>query len=306
MITAYTGPLIVFGQAPQFDNNSQIGPSSFAVGTALIDVRNGYENGQAATSPIYGWYASGDIPVINQTPSAISAVNIAAAQAPTANTPLTLVSTTGAGITVGASAYNIITQTSVTGVLAIDGAMGFLPFGQDGSLQMYDPTKAISRCVRITSAGNDSAATFKIVGFDIYGQPMTCTVTGANAGVATSLKAFKYIQSITPAGTLSGSNVSVGTSDVYGFPLRADSFFQAGIVWNGSWITANAGFTAAVTTSPATALTGDVRGTYATQSASDGTKVLQITLTPSPNALATGSLTGLVGLAVAATGVTQV
>lgn len=306
MITAYSGPIVVFGQAPQFENNTQIGPSAFAVGTALIDVRNGYEPGQPVTSPIYGWYGTSEIPVINQTPSTLATNNIAAAQAATAGTPLTLVSSSGAGITVGASAYNIITQSSVTGVLAIDGAMSFLPFGQDGSLQMYDPTKAISRAVTITSAGNDSSGFMTVAGYDIYGQPMTQRLAMANVGAVTTTKCFKYIASCTPSGTISGSNISVGTSDVYGFPLRADSFYQASIVWNGSWITANSGFTAAVTTSPATSATGDVRGSYAVQSASNGTKVLQIALTPSPNALATGSLTGLAGIAVAVTGVTQV
>ena len=305
MITANQGPLIAFGVAPALDYNSQLGPSAFIVGTALLDARNGYFPGQAANEPVYGWYSSGDIPVLNYTPSTLSTTNIAAAQAPTSGTPLTLVSSSGAGITVGASAFNIVTGATVTGLLAIDGVPGFLNFGQDGTMTMYDPTKAGSRAVTITSAGNDSSAIMTVVGYDIYGQRMTQTLTMANAGAVTTTKCFKFIQSCTPSGTLSGSSVSVGTSDVYGFPLRVDSFYQIGVVWNGSWITSNAGFTAAVTTSPATSSTGDVRGSYAVQSASNGTKVLQITITPNPNALATGSLTGLAGIAIATTGVTQ-
>lgn len=306
MITANSGPLVIYGQASFADYNSQIGPSSFVVGAMLPDTRKNYDLGNAVTTPMYGWYSTGDIPVINYAPSAISAVNIAAAQTPTAGTPLTLVAATGAGITVGASSTNIVTGVVTTGLLAIDGVPGFLPFGTDSTIQCYDPTKAVARAVRITSAGNDSTATFTVSGFDVYGQPMTSTVTGANAGVATTLKAFKFVKSVTPAGTLSGSNVSVGTADVYGFPLRADSFYQVGIVWAGSWITANAGFVAAVATSPATATTGDVRGTYATQSASNGTNVLQITVTPNPNVLSGNSTGGLAGIALATTGVTQV
>ena len=41
-----------------------------------------------------------------------------------------------------------------------------------GKFQAWDPTKAISRNVRITSAGDDSGKTFAVVGYDLYGYPM--------------------------------------------------------------------------------------------------------------------------------------
>ena len=74
----------------------------------------------------------------------------------------------------------------------------------------------------------------------------------------------------------SASTVSVGTADVFGFPLRADAFAYVPIYWNNTLITASTGFVAAVTTDPATVSTGDVRGTYAVQTASDDTKKLQV------------------------------
>jgi len=104
---------------------------------------------------------------------------------------------------------------------------------------------------------------------------MTETITGASGGVASGKKAFKWVTSVTHTGSVA-STVTIGTGDVYGFPLRADSFGYTYIIWNGTSITANTGFTAAVTTNPATSTTGDVRGTYAVQSASDGTKRLEI------------------------------
>ena len=44
----------------------------------------------------------------------------------------------------------------------------------------------------ITSAGDDSDRTFKITGTDSKGNVQTEDVTGANAGAATSTKAFNY------------------------------------------------------------------------------------------------------------------
>ena len=54
----------------------------------------------------------------------------------------------------------------------------------------------------------------------------------------------------------------MGTTDVIGLPLRSDYVSETDISMASTWITASTGFTAAVTTSPATATTGDVRGTY--------------------------------------------
>ena len=84
-----------------------------------------------------------------------------------------------------------------------------------------------------------------------------------------------------------------------GFPLRIDTFSDAQIFWNSALITASTGFTAAVTTDPATGTTGDVRGKYGVQSASDGTKKLVLRVTPKPSALAATnglSMTGLLGV----------
>ena len=281
MPTALTS-LVVFGNSPSqgpasggYDNG--IGPLASYAGSSLLDSRNGYDPGQADSNPIYQWCYSGQFVTVDQVPSTISAVNIAASQTPVAGTPLTLVSTTGAGITVGVTAINRVTGASVSNLLAIDGAAGIVTFAAAASgsqiMQAYDPTKAIARNVRITSVGVDTGATFKVSGYDIYGTPMTETITGASATVASGKKAFKYISSIGPAGTLSGSAVTVGTGDVYGLPIRADSFFYQQIVWNNAGITATTGFVAAVT-STASSTTGDVRGTYNVQSASDGTKRL--------------------------------
>ena len=114
--------LVVFGQAPgqgvaSGTYNNAVGPMATYAGQGLLDVRASYQPGQADTSIVYQWVDGGSYPVVDQIPSAISAVNIAAAQTPTAGTPLTLVSTTGAGITVGATAINRVTGASIIGVI---------------------------------------------------------------------------------------------------------------------------------------------------------------------------------------------
>lgn len=304
-ITAFAGPVVVFGGGVPgglaADYNADRGPSIFDQGQALMDPRGpfAYVPGQRAGSPVYGFLGTTAIPTLSVVPATLAANNIAASQVPVAATPLTLVAATGAGVTVGQSIQRSDNNVAATGLLALDGpssgkAFGQGPTGTGGSVYIWDPTTLIARAVRIVSVGNDSTATFVVRGYDIYWYPMVETITGANAGTATGKKAFKYIASITPAGTLSGSAVTVGTTDIIGLPLRADYFgeFEANV--NATWITASTGYTAADATSPATATTGDVRGTYTLQTASDGTKRTMVFSSPSVNNIS--SAAGLFGV----------
>ena len=70
-------------------------------------------------------------------------------------------------------------------------------------------TNASGRQVTILSAGNDSGISFTVVGTDVNGSALSETVTGANAGTATSSGYFKTITSITAVGNPAG-NVSAG------------------------------------------------------------------------------------------------
>lgn len=280
--------------------NPDQAPNVFNAGYAIQDTRFTYRRGgQGNGSPvILGWLATGKAMLVDAVPSTLTTTAIAAAQVPVAATKMTLVSSTGAGITVLAAAA--VVQPSGTtipsGTLAIDGAPGLVSMGQTGAVQLYDPTKTLARNIQIASAGNDSGATFTVAGYDVYGYPMTEAITGANAGTAVGKKAFKFVASVTPSGTLSGSNASVGQGDTYGFPLRADTFGYVDVIWNNALVaaTSTGTFTFADTTSPATTTTGDVRGTYLVASASNNTKRLQIAM-----AVSTANCnisTGLVGV----------
>jgi len=78
-------------------------------------------------------------------------------------------------------------------------------------------TLSNARKLTITSGGNDSGISFTIVGTDINGATQTESLTGANAGVATSSKFFLTIASITavgdPAGTVE-AGISGDSSDI--------------------------------------------------------------------------------------------
>lgn len=305
-LTRYTGPLLASG-AGAFpgltigDGGEQPGPSAFAHGGGIFDTRFGNFAGADISATMPMWYGLGWINVLNQAPAALSATNIAAAQVPVAATPLTLASASTGITVVPAGGFSIIAgQVFPAGALMIDGnpavitlqSLGALTVA--GGLSCYDPRTMIARRLIFTSVGNDSTATVAIVGVDMYGYTYHETVTLANATTTTSLKAAKAVISITPAGTLSGSNLSVGTTDVFEFPLAVDQFPFVQIYWNSGLISASTGFTAAVRTTPATATTGDVRGVYATQSASDGTKLLQVFVAPNAPHM---NQTGLFGVA---------
>lgn len=133
------------------------------------------------------------------------------------------------------------------------------------------------RSVRVTgTAGGVTAVPITITGLDMYGIPVTQTITGpaATATVETT-KTFRYIRSITSTGTTTAA-VTIGTGDTYGFPARVNSFDQCIMFWDNALITATTGFTAADATNPATAATANVRGRYTVQSASNGTRRLRM------------------------------
>lgn len=262
-------------------DNPDAGPNVYYAGSLLKDAYYRFKEGGG--SLLATGYPNQALGFVNNqqltmafVPSAIATANIAALQAPTLNTPLTLVAVAGAGITLTAAAITVLNSSQVVpkGVLQIDAAPAWEGFGTSGAIQAWNGAAA-GRCVSLTSVSNLSAINFTIRGYDIYGNPQTQTMAGPNNNTVNSLKAWKWITSVTPSGTNAGT-LSVGTADIFEFPLRELFFHDVLIYWNEALITANTGIVAADVTNPATALTGSTRGTYAVQSASDGTKELVV------------------------------
>ena len=145
------------------------------------------------------------------------------------------------------------------------------PYYEAGVLAALNPAECVCRVVSITGNAGSSANNVTVKGYDLYGMPMTETI--AFAGGATTKfgqKAFKYIASITPATTDGSHTLAAGWGDVFGFAIRSDKWEYMNIFYNGSFATTNSGWLARDLTNPATASTGDVRGTVQTSANGNG------------------------------------
>lgn len=128
----------------------------------------------------------------------------------------------------------------------------------------------VPRNLIFTSAGDATGVTFVVSSKDVYGNVVSETVTGANAGVAAGKKAHFSNIVITNSGALA-STVSIGVGNVLGLPAFLPS---AGHILKELQDDAipTAGTTVGGDQAFPSATTGDVRGTYVPNSAPDGTK----------------------------------
>jgi hypothetical protein len=133
-------------------------------------------------------------------------------------------------------------------------------------------TLDVPRNVIIDAAGA-ATAVLTITGTDVYGIPMSEAITLNGTTAVAGKKAFKTITRV--AASAAATDFFVGTGDVFGLPIRADSRNYVQTAWGGAFVTTGT-FVAAVTTDPATTTTGDVRGTFAPADAADASKRLTL------------------------------
>lgn len=186
------------------------------------------------------------------------------------------------------SHYNIVPATLAANNLSVSaspGAGAIVLAAGAGVTAVVDAsgttryTLDVPRAIRYVSGSDDSGITFTATGYDFYGQPQTETTTGSNAGTATGKKAWQSITGITHSGSVAGT-LTVGTTDVFGLPVYiADAAYIIQVKWNNT-LAADAGtLVVGDATSPATATTGDVRGTYTpSANASNGTRRLVVAI----------------------------
>ena len=239
-------------------------------------------------------------------------------------TPGMVVLTTGGTVSQGTAAGTVITQqlTAGTGGLGVAGTYQTnsnltatsgtvtlalanptqcaVPFGQPFNVRLWNPMALIGRAVAVTAAASATYATATVSGYDCYGFPLVEAITLSAGSQVSGKKAFKYIKSVVLSGGTADTThaYSVDTTDVFGLPLRSDSFGDI-LINSATSLTAVTLITAATSYLPAdrtvaTTTTGDVRGTYAGFTSSTGANKLIIR--QSPQAFNIGSTAGLFGV----------
>jgi len=207
----------------------------------------------------------------------------------------------GAPVAAGTSGSQL-TITAALGSATNDAITGSqIPFGSAQTISLWNPQALSARAVSVTPVSSTPTAsiTFTVSGFDIYGYPMTevisLTTSSTQNTAVNGKKAFKYITSVIPS-VADTVTYSVGTTNIFGLPLRSDNFgdllINQSASVNPAVVTANSGYVAAVTTY-ATSTTGDVRGTYTfTPTLATTRFVVRQTVQP----YNVGSITGLYGV----------
>lgn len=282
-ITAISGPHVVYGVTQNStggvsEYNDQRAPSLYDLGTAFADPRSNfsYRPGGAVTDQVYGIF--NNRATVDCVVGTTLANNIAAAQAPTASTALTL-NTTGDGVT--QTTIVAPEDGSTVSVLCIGSTAATLTFGSADTVALWNPAAGTGRCITITTSSSGDGGSWSIAGRDMYGFKMTenLSVTGSSAGVTTQ-KAFKYISAIKASTTITSTGITVGVSSIFGLPIVAtysgvDTAIR--LIFTSSLVSANSsGPITVASTATATSTTGDVRGTYASTTALSTTARLQI------------------------------
>ena len=179
-----------------------------------------------------------------------------------------------------------LTATSGTVVLAIQTpSQCIVPNNaQTPSDVAWNAMTLYGRAVAVTAAASATATTATVNGYDSYGFPMTEAITLTAGSQVSGKKAFKYIKSVVLNAADATHAYSVDTTDVFGLPIRSDSFGDV-LVNYASSLTGVTLITAATTyvasdRTAASSTTGDVRGTYGAFTSSTGVNKLIIRQSP--------------------------
>lgn len=197
--------------------------------------------------------------------------------------PIRVGDATGKGTAKGSlgvptSAYNVykitpaaLSATAVAAAQAVAGAGNLTINGASAASGVA--TLDVARAVGIlsTNAG-DTTQVATVYGTGTLGTTIVENITFNGTTPVNGKKAFKTITRVAISAAMTG-NATVASTDIFGLPFRVNNRGAVLTAWNSAFITTGT-FVAAVTTNPATATTGDVRGTFAVPDAADGVKIL--------------------------------
>ena len=188
-----------------------------------------------------------------------------------------VLSISGTSVVLSTKSGNTISGTARVGTLDPTGSGAWVWIAK-GAIALLDPTQTSSRAIRVVNNNvGDTGYSVTLRGYDVYGVPMTETISVTANSTAYGKKAWKHLVTWqlnkSGGGTTTGT-ITLGTSDVYGLPLRSDFFEYMTEYYAAAFISTNGSsnplWTAADATSPATATTGDIRGTIQVGAAGGG------------------------------------
>jgi hypothetical protein len=187
------------------------------------------------------------------------------------------INATAGTVLLSAAAGQTIAGTAAVGSLD-PGGFAAWPWIKAGCTALMDPTQTFARAIRVVNNSiSDTGYAVVLRGYDIYGVPMTESIPVTANSTAYGKKAWKHIFSWSLTKTGGGTTVgtiTLGTSDVYGLPLRSDFFEYISEYYAGAFIATNGSsnplWVAADTTNPQTPTNGDSRGTIQVGAAGGG------------------------------------
>lgn len=312
-ITGFSGPIFQYGitlsstsgdgiTGMDFEHNEQRAPMFSDLGDAMMDPRSAYDYkpGSAVTVNTLGFY--NNYAMVDYVPTTANTSGFqTSTQASSGVTTFTIPSS------ISGSSNGLITTTiiapetgKVTGTLvAIDSTAAFVTLGSAGTAALWNPGAGTGRCVQIITSSSGDAGVFTIAGRDMYGYKMTETLalsqgTSNSSGFTiTGQKAFKYVSAITNTTTPTSTGVSIGFTDKLGFPMYVPYVgLNSAVVVNSSAnnsaiaTLSTAQVVLASTAATQTSTTPDVRGTYKSSTATNGTIRIQMIVTPSASGIA--------------------
>ncbi|CAB4120922.1 hypothetical protein UFOVP4_12 [uncultured Caudovirales phage] len=136
----------------------------------------------------------------------------------------------------------------------------------------------------VSSNAGDTTQVVTVIGTDMYGNGMRENITCNGTTTVQGKKAFFNVTGATVSATMTGT-LSVGDGAILGLPVYlTNSVFIVKEIQDGASATAGTTVAGAGITVPATATSADVRGTYAPNSAPDGTRSCALLVDlPEPN-----------------------
>lgn len=290
-VVANSGPYLSYGitqtstgQVTEY--NEERGPDLSDLGSGLMDPRPFYRYmpGSAVGTKIYSLF--NNEAYVDFIPTTVSSNGLVSNGSSGVGGAVLTLTSTGAGVfttsIIAPESGATITVTAI-GSTTVGSSLPYVAYGQVGTVAAWNPQAGTGRNITIAMSSNLDAGSFTILGRDMYGFKMSETLAAGSTTI-TGKKAFKYLTSIQASTTLTSTGFLIGYGDIYGFPIKlpycgvnsivqllATSFSSAVPVLLSSATTVLAS-TVAVQTST----TADVRGTYASTTASNGTLRVQI------------------------------